>query len=173
MLTTQISDPWNGSVDNQTEYTLWDIYPCADFITYPSVCEGFGNALIEAVYFKKPILVNRYATFIRDIEPKGFEMIVMDGFLTKNTVHKTKEIIESPELKEKMVNTNYEIASRHYSYSVLRNQLNTMMNDFSFQQEQQISNNGSDSQDVIYLKRGSSTDHYDRSMHNVTMDMSK
>jgi len=173
MLATQLSDPWNGNGNYQTEYTLWDIYPCADFITYPSVCEGFGNALIEAVYFKKPVLVNRYATFIKDIEPKGFELIVMDGFLTKNTVHKTKEIIELPELKEKIVNTNYEVASRHYSYSVLRNLLNTMMNDFSFQQEQQISNNISDSQDVIYLKRSSSTDHYDRSMHNVTMDMSE
>ena len=173
MLTTQLSDPWNGNGNYQTEYTLWDIYPCADFITYPSVCEGFGNALLEAVYFKKPVLVNRYATFIKDIEPKGFELIAMDGFLTKNTVHKTKEIMESPELKEKMVNTNYEVASRHYSYSVLRNQLNTMMNGFSFQQEKQISNNGSDSQQVIYLKRGPSPVHYDRSMHNVTMDMSE
>ena len=173
MLTTQISDPWNGNGNYQTEYTLWDIYPCADFITYPSVCEGFGNALIEAVYFKKPILVNRYATFIKDIEPKGFELIVMDGFLTKNTVHKTKELIESPELKEKMVNTNYDIASRHYSYSVLSNQMNTMMNGFSFHQEQQISNNVSDSQHVIYLKRGLSPIHYDRPMHNVTMDVSE
>ncbi|MDH4205162.1 MAG: hypothetical protein OEV45_06505, partial [Desulfobacteraceae bacterium] len=104
---------------------------------------------------------------------KGFELIVMDGFLTKNAVHKTKEIIESPKLKEKMVNTNYKVASRHYSYSVLRNQLNTIMNDFSFQQEKQISNKVSDSQHVIYLKRGPSPVHYDRSMHNVTMDMSE
>ncbi len=173
MLTTRISDPWNGNGTYQTEYTLWDIYPCADFITYPSVCEGFGNALIEAVYFKKPILVNRYATFIRDIEPKGFELIVMDGFLTKNIVHKTKKIIESPELKEKMVNTNYEVASRHYSYSVLKNQLNTILNDISFQQEQHIYNNVSDSQHVIYLKRGPSPAYYDRSVYNVTMDMSE
>ncbi|MBW2491633.1 MAG: glycosyltransferase family 4 protein [Deltaproteobacteria bacterium] len=173
MLTTRISDPWNGNGTYQTEYTLWDIYPCADFITYPSVCEGFGNALIEAVYFKKPILVNRYATFIRDIEPKGFELIVMDGFLTKNIVHKTKKIIESPELKEKMVNTNYKVASRHYSYSVLKNQLNTILNDVSFQQEQHIYNNVSDSRHVIYLKRGPSPAYYDRSVHNVTMDMSE
>jgi len=173
MLTTQISDPWNGNGHYQTEYTLWDIYPCADFITYPSVCEGFGNALIEAVYFKKPILINRYATFIKDIEPKGFELIVMDGFLTKNTVQETKEIIESAELKEQMVNTNYEVASRYYSYSVLRYQLNTLMNDFSFHQKKQISNKVSDSQHVIYLKRGPSPVYNDRSVHNVTMDMSE
>ena len=97
----------------------------------------------------------------------------MDGFLTKNTVHKTKEIIESPELKETMVNTNYEIASRHYSYSVLRNQLNTMMNDFSFQQEQKISDSVSNSQHVIYLKRGPSPVCYDRPMDKVTVDVSE
>ena len=26
-------------------YTLWDIYPHADLVTYPSLYEGFGNAL--------------------------------------------------------------------------------------------------------------------------------
>jgi glycosyltransferase involved in cell wall biosynthesis len=173
MLTTKISDPWNGNGNYQTEYTLWDIYPSADFITYPSVCEGFGNALIEAVYFKKPILVNRYATFIRDIEPKGFEMIVIDGYLTKNTVHKAKEIIKSPELKEKMVNKNYEVASRHYSYTVLRNQLNAILNDFSFHQDQQIFDNELHSQQVIYLKRGLSPVRYDQPTHKITMDASE
>ena len=27
-------------------YTLWDLYPHADFVTYPSTYEGFGNALL-------------------------------------------------------------------------------------------------------------------------------
>ena len=34
-------------------YTLWDLYPHADLVTYPSIYEGFGNALLEAFYFKK------------------------------------------------------------------------------------------------------------------------
>ncbi|MEJ2655803.1 MAG: glycosyltransferase family 4 protein [Desulfobacterales bacterium] len=173
MLTTQISDPWNGNGNCKTEFTLWDIYPCADFITYPSICEGFGNALIEAVYFKKPILVNRYATFIRDIEPKGFELIIMDGFLTKHTVRLAKEIIESPELKENMVNTNYEVASRHYSYTVLRNQLKTIMKNFSFPPERQPSEKASDSRHVIYLKRAPSPVPHERTAAKVTMKASE
>ena len=32
-------------------YTLWDLYHHADFVTYPSTYEGFGNALLEAIYF--------------------------------------------------------------------------------------------------------------------------
>ncbi len=152
MVTTKIADPWNGNGNYKTKYSLWDIYPHADLITYPSYFEGFGNAFIEAVYFKKPILINRYSTFIRDIEPKGFDIVVMDGFLSKKTVHKIKEILESPEQKEKMVNTNYEVASRHYSYSVLRKQFKTVMNDFFDETEQQLSNKLSDLEHVIYLK---------------------
>jgi glycosyltransferase involved in cell wall biosynthesis len=41
-------------------YTLYDIYPHADLVTYPSNFEGFGNAFLEAVYFCKPILVNTF-----------------------------------------------------------------------------------------------------------------
>ena len=36
-------------------YTLWDLYHHADFVTYPSLYEGFGNALLEAIYFRKPV----------------------------------------------------------------------------------------------------------------------
>ncbi|MBW2640301.1 MAG: glycosyltransferase family 4 protein [Deltaproteobacteria bacterium] len=67
-------DPWSDNEKIESEYTLLDVYPCADFITYPSLYEGFGNAFLEAIYFKKPILVNRYAIFVRDIEPKGFSV---------------------------------------------------------------------------------------------------
>ena len=168
MLTTPISDPWNGNGNCETAFSLWDIYPCADLITYPSICEGFGNALIEAVYFKKPILVNRYATFIRDIEPKGFKLIVMDGFLTTKTVRQVKETIESSELKEKMVNTNYEVASRHYSYTILQDRLNTIMKDFSFPPDRQLSNKASDSQQVIYLNRADFPIHHDRLIVKAT-----
>ncbi len=136
LVTTPIADPWNGNGDCQTEYTLWDIYSSADFITYPSSYEGFGNAFVEAIYLKKPILINRYATFVRDIEPKGFDLVVMDGFLCKHTVDKIKQILESPEHREKLVRKNYEKASRHFSYAVLRNQLCAMMNDF-FEESQQ------------------------------------
>ena len=153
MIATQISDPWNGNGNYRKKYTLWDIYSSADFITYPSFYEGFGNAFIEAIYFKKPILINRYATFVRDIEPKDFDLIVMDGFLAKNTVHKIKQILESPEHREELVNTNYEVASRHYSYSVLRNQFSAIMNDFFDEPQQQISNCIADPQQVIYLKK--------------------
>lgn len=131
MMQIHVNDPWGeNQVNGALHPTLWDIYPCADFITYPSLYEGFGNAFLEAVYFKKPILINRYSTFVRDIEPKGFDLVVMDGFLNKKNVQFVKEILENPRRQEKMVEQNYEIATQHYSYSVLRRQLKTILINF-------------------------------------------
>ena len=80
-------------------YTLWDLYLHADFVTYPSLYEGFGNALLEAIYFRKPILINRYSIFVRDIEPKGFRLLTMDGFVTPSLATKVRRILTDEKLR--------------------------------------------------------------------------
>jgi glycosyltransferase involved in cell wall biosynthesis len=110
--------------------SLWDIYPHADFITYPSLYEGFGNAFLEAVYFKKPLLINRYAIFVKDIEPQGFDLVVMDGYLTRRNVRAVREILDAPDRRQQMVTHNYRIAARHYSYGILRERLGSLMLNF-------------------------------------------
>ncbi len=130
LVATSITDPEKNDNDKKNHYSLWDIYPFADLITYPSSYEGFGNAFLEAIYFKKPILINRYATFVRDIEPRGFDLLVMDGFLTKKTVKQVMEILGSKEKRKNMVNLNYDIAKRYYSYAVLRREYNKTMIEF-------------------------------------------
>ncbi len=108
-------------------YTLDDIYPHADLVTYPSTFEGFGNAFLEAVYFRKPIVVNIYSIYATDIKPKGFSVIELDGYVSEDAVIKTKEILTNRELREKMVNKNYEIAKVFFSYEVLESKLNSLI----------------------------------------------
>ena len=104
-------------------YTLWDLYLHADFVTYPSLYEGFGNALLEAIYFRKPVLINRYSIFVRDIEPKGFRLLTMDGFLTSSVAERVRQILLDSELRRDIVDHNYEVARQFYSYSVVRSNL--------------------------------------------------
>ena len=110
-------------------YTRDDIYPHADLVTYPSTFEGFGNAFLEAVYFRKPIVVNKYSIYTFDIEPKGFLAIEIDGYVTEDAVRKAREVIENQEVRQKMVETNYEIATCNYSYSVLERRLKNLIYD--------------------------------------------
>jgi len=110
-------------------YTLDDIYPHADLVTYPSTFEGFGNAFLEAVYFKKPIVVNKYSIYTFDIEPKGFLTVEIDGFVSEDAVRMARTVLEDPGFCKKMVDTNYEIAKRCFSYSVLRQKLRNLIYD--------------------------------------------
>jgi glycosyltransferase involved in cell wall biosynthesis len=123
----RLKDPWRCDELSGDACSLWDIYPHADFITYPSLLEGFGNAFLEAIYFKKPLLVNRYPVFIRDIEPLGFDLATMDGFLTGETVQQVKALLDSPRRRQEMVEHNYRLAARHFSYGVLRQNLDTLL----------------------------------------------
>ena len=113
--------------DGKKIYTVWDIYPHADFVTYPSLYEGFGNAFLEAIFFKKPILVNRYSIYQQDIEPIGFDVVSMDGYVTDEVVKKIKHILKHPEERRKLVNNNYELAYRFFSYEVLKQRLGTII----------------------------------------------
>lgn len=116
--------------DGRKIYTTWDIYPHADFVTYPSLYEGFGNAFLEAIFFKKPILVNRYSIYQQDIEPIGFDVISMDGYVTDEVVKKIKYILRHPEERGKSVDRNYELASRFFSYDVLEQKLSAIISNF-------------------------------------------
>jgi len=115
--------------DGEKIYTLEDIYPHADLVTYPSDFEGFGNAFLEAIYFRKPIVVNTYSIYAMDIKPKGFSVVELDGYVTEQAVEQTRRILENPELCERMVEKNYEIATRCFSYKVLRKKLKALIFD--------------------------------------------
>lgn len=130
LFSTGMRDPWSENANQASTDTLLDVYPCADLVTYPSLYEGFGNAFLEAVYFKKPLLINRYAIFVRDIEPRDFDLIVMDGFLSQKTVQAVTEVLSSPLRRTKMVDHNYQVARRYYSYTVLRRLLGALMSNF-------------------------------------------
>ena len=112
-------------------YDLADAYAHADFITYPSIYEGFGNALLEAFYYRKPVLVNRYSIFVTDIEPKGFEVITMNGYLTKEVVEHVKKVISDPVYREAMVDNNYELGKAFFSYAVLRRKLRALVTHYT------------------------------------------
>jgi hypothetical protein len=81
--------------DGQKVYSAWDAYQQADLITYPSTYEGFGNAFLEAVYYQRPLLCNRYAIYRTDIEPCGFRVCLMEGFLTDDVVDEVRYVLDS------------------------------------------------------------------------------
>jgi len=110
-------------------YALSDIYQQADLVTYPSTIEGFGNAFLEAIYFKQPILMSTYEIFRTDIQPKGFKVIGFGDFIDQETVDKTRSLIDDPEKKLEMVERNFELGRRYFSYRVLEARLKVLLDE--------------------------------------------
>ncbi len=110
-------------------HSLHDAYLAADLITYPSLYEGYGNALLEALFFGVPVVVNRYPVYVADIAPLGLKLIEIDGAITDATVAQVQAIMANPERRRAWARHNFEIAQRHLSYKVLRRRLGRVIRD--------------------------------------------
>lgn len=113
--------------DGRKVYTLHDVYPLADLVTYPSEIEGFGNAFLEAIYFRRPIVVNRYSIYEIDIKPKGFNVIEFDGFVNERAVNEAKEALSNGKWAQERAELNYHVALNHYSFAVLEMHLKALL----------------------------------------------
>jgi glycosyltransferase involved in cell wall biosynthesis len=113
--------------DGRKAYTLWDVYPHADFVTYPTLYEGFGNALLEAIYFRKPVLVNRYSVYVADIAPLGFNFVEVDGWITDESVSEVRRLLDDPDCCRDITDKNYELARQRFSYEVLASALQQLL----------------------------------------------
>lgn len=122
-----IDDTRSIKKDGSKIYTIWDAYSQADLITYPSSYEGFGNAFLEAIYYRKPILCNRYAIYRTDIEPCGFDVVLMDGFITEKVVNRVKLLLSDNKAIKRMTDRNFDIAKEFFSYQRAKVSLEAML----------------------------------------------
>jgi len=109
-------------------HSLHDAYLAADLITYPSLYEGYGNALLEALFYGVPVLVNRYPVYVADIAPLGLKLVEIDGAITDDAVAQVRTLMDNPEKRRAWARHNFEIAERHLSYRVLRRRLSRLIN---------------------------------------------
>ena len=114
--------------DGHKTFALADVYQQAGLVTYPSTVEGFGNAFLETIYYRRPIVVSTYEIYRRDIRPKGFRVIEFGDFITEDTIHQAQAVLGDPALAAEMSERNYELGRRYYSYHVLENCLVVLMN---------------------------------------------
>jgi glycosyltransferase involved in cell wall biosynthesis len=115
------------SVQGKKQYTLWDAYPHADLVTYPSLYEGFGNALLETIYFRRLAVVNRYPVYVADLAPLGFEFIELEDCVDEKVVRQVRDLLRSPEQVRLMTEKNYQIAQEHFSLQVLKKKIQQLL----------------------------------------------
>jgi glycosyltransferase involved in cell wall biosynthesis len=114
-------------------YHYYDTYPNADFVLYPSEYEGWGNVVGEAVQAKKPLMINKYDIYTRDIKPLGFDFVEIDGEITDETVKEVLGVLDHAKAyKEKMVEHNFDVAKRNIGFDKITEVFETLFEDENF-----------------------------------------
>ena len=113
--------------DGRRIYSLADVYPQADLVTYPSSIEGFGNAFLEAVYHRRALVVNRYSIYEVDIKPHGFRVVEFANYVSRTTIRGARRLLEEPALAAEWAELNYALARRHFSFAVLERRLTALL----------------------------------------------
>jgi len=110
-------------------FTLDELYRAADFVTYPSELEGFGNAFLEAVFHRRPILVNNYSTYEVDLRPRGFRVVWFDEYISQGTIDQARRLLDDPAEAAAWAERNYEVGRTHFSFTVLERHLTDLLVD--------------------------------------------
>jgi mannosylglucosylglycerate synthase len=124
-------------------YSLWDTYVFADFVTYPSIWEGWGNQLLEALRAKLPLMLFEYPVYEVDIKDKDFRvvsignqisgwdehgLVTIEQEIMENAADQAVELLTDNELRQETVDHNFRMAKRFYSMDALHIYLRQLMN---------------------------------------------
>jgi glycosyltransferase involved in cell wall biosynthesis len=129
-------------VNGKKIYNLWDAYTAADFAVYPSLWEGWGNQLLEAVFARLPVLIFEYPVYLADIKQRGFQLISLGGQtllpdeqglarvspdLIDAAADQAIELLSNQKLRADLVELNFRIGQKYFSFEVLRERISTWL----------------------------------------------
>ncbi len=119
-------------------YTNRDVLVNADIVTYLPIWEGFGNALLEAVAAKAPVITTTYLVYKTDIMGVGLKTIeVRDDYdrygrliIPDEVVENMHRVLTDEELRKDMVDQSFVVANEHFGYEKLREKLSEVMESY-------------------------------------------
>jgi len=139
-----------GSDENGGKiYSLWDSYVQADFVTYPSIWEGWGNQFIEAVYAKLPVVLFEYPVWVSDLARVGFDVVSLGdettgqdsrGLVTvapERVAHAADGVIhylKDADARREAVEKNFALASEHFSLGALERIIRKLLDEINVPQ---------------------------------------
>ncbi len=119
-------------------YTNRDVLANADLVTYLPVWEGFGNALLEAVAARVPIVTTTYLVYKTDIMTSGLRNIeIRDRYddqgslvVDDHVLDAIHRVVTHPDVRREMVDHNYAVGRREFGLSRLRNRLELVFSEY-------------------------------------------
>ncbi len=125
--------------EGERMYTSRDVLINADIATYLPKWEGFGNAYLEAVACRIPVVISTYLVYKTDIKGFGFDNIeIRDSYneegllnIPESVLTDIHFILNNPEKQNLMTDQNFEIGMREFGFKMLSEKLNGLLESYS------------------------------------------
>ena len=139
LISERVSSQRMINEDRERLYTSRDVLINADLAIYLPKWEGFGNAFLEAVSCRVPVVVSTYLVYKTDIKGAGFENIEVrddydeDGFLRipESVLDEIHLILNDPKKRVAMTDLNFQIGMKEFGFEMLSEKLNGLLDSYT------------------------------------------
>jgi glycosyltransferase involved in cell wall biosynthesis len=119
-------------------FTNRDVLANADLVTYLPIWEGFGNALLEAVAARVPVVTTTYLVYKTDIMTSGLRNVEIrdryneDGELVipDSALEEMHYLVTHPQERRERVEHNFAVGQAEFSFSRLARKLDGVLEEY-------------------------------------------
>jgi len=141
LISERVSSVRGENEQGEKLYTNRDVLVNSDIVTYLPVWEGFGNAYLEAIAARKPVVISTYLVYKTDIRGAGFDNIEIrdrydeEGFLIidDSVYPEIFDILMNEDLRKIMIEKNFQIGKREFGFSTLEEKLDGILESYGFE----------------------------------------
>jgi glycosyltransferase involved in cell wall biosynthesis len=139
LISARVASRRDRDKEGRKLYTTRDVLVHADMATYLPVWEGFGNAYLEAVSCRVPIVTTTYLVFKTDIQGSGFrgpeirDRYDADGRLEipDSVLEEMHQILTDKSLRKDIVENNFIIGKNEFGFDKLRSGISELIADYA------------------------------------------
>lgn len=139
LISDRVSSVRSKNDKGERLYTSRDVLMNADLALYLPKWEGFGNAYLEAVSCRVPVVVSTYLVYKTDIKGAGFNNIEIRDEYDKDGLLKLPEsvlsdiysILTDSESQIKMTDNNFKVGMQEFGFKMLTAKLDELLESYS------------------------------------------
>ena len=138
LISHRVSSARGRSKNGEKIYTNRDVLVNADIVTYLPIWEGFGNAYLEAVAARVPVVISTYLVYKTDIKGAGFSNIEIRDLYDENgqliiddkVYPQIYKVLTDKKFREEMTDLNFKTGYREFGFDILEKKLEMILDSY-------------------------------------------